>query len=419
MRVAGTPVRRAPHGPKAPGRVADVRRRNLAVILTHLDRYGQSTRAQLAADTGLTKATVSSLVADLIAAGLVSEAGLTRAGERGRPGTGVLLNPTGAALGMEINVDYLAVGVLSLAGELVFERRVERRNAGQEPALVLEALASLAVSAQEEAARAGLRVYAAGLAVPGLVDEERVSAAPNIGWKDVDLSPWVERLTGGADIPVTLINEANSAALGELWYGHGRSGDSDYLFVSGEVGVGGGIIIHSDLFAGPSGHAGEIGHVVVEPSGPDCSCGGAGCLEKYAGQQAILDAAGIGPGTPGKRMQLLLAGLEAGDAQSRAAVGRAGRYLGVAAVSAARILNVTRLVLGGHFVGLHPWLLPELQASLQRHAPGILSPDRVLVSELGPNAAVVGAAGQCLRRVLENAYELVPEDAAAAAPAGG
>ncbi|GAB3523868.1 ROK family transcriptional regulator [Arthrobacter monumenti] len=390
-----------------PGRVGDVRRQNLALIMHRLDAAGQMTRAQLAAGTGLTKASVSSLVADLMSAGLVSEVGLNRIGERGRPGLGVALNTAAAALGMEINVDYIAVGVLDFAGELHFHAVREEHNAGRPPAEVLSSLKVLADEALEQASDSGMRVHAGGLAVPGLVDPAngRVQRAPNIGWRDVDVAQWADALVPTASFGTAVFNEANTSALAELWYGHGRNLDN-YLFISGEVGIGGGVIIGSELFEGPGGNAGEIGHVVVDPNGPECSCGGAGCLERYAGQEAILGQAGVAGNNTVERMTALVESLDNGESAAMAAVERAGHHLGVATASTLRMLNLDAVVLGGHFAQLERWIIPAFKSSVNRHAPTLLTEDRTLVSELGPRAAVMGAAGSRVRSVLQQPYEL-------------
>ncbi|MBT1003350.1 ROK family protein [Paenarthrobacter sp. DKR-5] len=392
----------------APGRVGDVRRRNLALLLDRIDPQGQATRAQLAAETGLTKASVSSLVADLLESGLLTEAGVTRDGERGRPGVGLVLNPLRGAIGAEINVDYLAVGVLDLGGTLQFQETVERHNRGSSPGDVLAALGVLVHRAADAARQAGIVLLGGGLAVPGLVDPDRnvVVTAPNLGWSAVDLSAELAALLPAAPFGVTLSNEANSAALAELWYGHGVS-FRDYLYVSGEVGVGGGLVIGSELFTGPAGHAGEIGHVVVHPEGPRCTCGGHGCLEKFAGQQAIFSAAGIGDDSTALRMSHLLRALDAGKPRALAAVEQAGHYLGVAVASAARLMNISAVVLGGHFAALEEWIEPALRRSLANFAPGLVPDGSIAFSGLRQTAALTGAAGSCLRGVLARPYELI------------
>ncbi|MCX2748341.1 ROK family transcriptional regulator [Arthrobacter sp. MI7-26] len=399
----------------SPGRVGDVRRQNLALVLGWIQGRGGATRAQLAAESGLTKASVSSLVADLLESGLVLEANVTRDGERGRPGTGIVLNPARGALAAEINVDYLAVGVLDFTGELLFHETRERHNRGSKPADVLSLLVAMAQQAATKASGAGVELLAGELTVPGLVDAERnvVLAAPNLGWADVDLSEELPTLLPDAPFGVSLSNEANSAALAELWFGHGANhGKSDrfrdFLYVSGEVGVGGGLVIDSQLFAGPQGHAGEIGHVVVNPDGPLCACGGHGCLETFAGQDAIYSAAGIEQDSNTGPMALLLKRAHDGDDLAVSGVEQAGRYLGIAVASTARVANVSAVVLGGHFEALEEWIAPALRRSLDHFAPGLIPEGNVAFSGLGRTGALIGAAATSVRRILGNPYELIP-----------
>ncbi|MFJ6537586.1 ROK family protein [Paenarthrobacter sp. NPDC091711] len=397
-----TPVNEA----AAPGRVGDVRRRNLSLVLDSIARTGDAkpSRAQLAAGTGLTKAAVSSLVADLVESGLVSEVGLYRDGERGRPGQGLELSSRRGVVGMEINVDYLAVGLVDLGGNLRFHSTVESRNRGLAPAKVMERLGLLTAEVKAEAAAANIAILGGGLAVPGLVDEQRnlVLSAPNLHWEQEELNP--RALLEGAPLGVRLSNEANSAALGELWYG---TGQPDFLYVSGEVGVGGGVIIGSELYTGPGGTAGELGHIVVHPDGPGCSCGGTGCLETFAGQEAIFEAAGTPQGSLGERTELLLAALAAQEPRATQAVHDAGRYLGVALASSARLMDIEVVVLGGHFAVLAEWLRPALLTSLERYAPGLLDPGNLTVSTLEHSGTLLGAAGQVIRSVIESPFEFL------------
>ncbi|WP_245828055.1 ROK family transcriptional regulator [Sinomonas mesophila] len=397
---------------EAPGRVGDVRRRNLALVLGRLGPEAVATRADIAAATGLTKASVSSLVADLLETGLVEELGVTRAGERGRPGVGLSLSARRGALGAEVNVDYLAVGVVDLHGALRFHEIAERLNHGRPTQEVLAELAALTARATQAAGAEGIELLGGGLAVPGLVDPDRgrVLTAPNLGWRGASLGQALDALAPGAPYGVVLTNEANSAALAELWYGRGAE-LGDYLYISGEVGVGGGLVMGSELFAGPGGNAGEVGHMVVAPGGERCSCGGRGCLETVAGQDAILAAAGI-PADAGEsaaaRIAALASALAAGDARALDAVGRAGGALAVAVVGAARLVDLSAAVLGGHFAALREWIEPALAAALDDLAPGLLAPGAIAFSDLGTTAALRGAAGAALRRALGAPHVLLP-----------
>ncbi|MBT2531583.1 ROK family transcriptional regulator [Arthrobacter sp. ISL-48] len=387
--------------------MGDVRRSNLSLVLGCIVQSSPSThvtRAQVAAATGLTKASVSSLVLDLLDAGIIREIGLNPQGERGRPGVGMELNPARAVMGMEINVDYIAAGVTDLSGTLLLHRTRERDNRNSAAGPVVAALAALTAELRAAAEAQGIQVLGGGLAVPGLVDDkaETVIMAPNLGWnlEVLDLGS----LLPGVPLGTTLFNEANAAALAEL--GYRPAGGADFLFVSGEVGVGGGLVISSELFTGPDGHAGELGHVVVQPEGAACSCGGTGCLETVAGQDAIFFAAGLVGHGRADSLARLQAALAAGDAAAADAVARAGHYLGVALASTARLLNISSVVLGGHFATLGEWIQPALTESLARYAPGKLRPEDISLSAVGEAGALLGAAGSVVRSLVDAPYRL-------------
>ncbi|WP_370947748.1 ROK family protein [Amycolatopsis sp. cg5] len=336
---------------------------NLEVVLGEVSRRGPLTRAALAEVTGLTKSTVSKLVGDLIDAGILAESGLTRVGERGRPGVDVVLSGERiAALGLEINVDYLAVCLVDLTREVRYDVRRERDNR-ERPEDVLAELRTLAVEVLGEAEKRGLTVAGAGLALSGPVGGGLLVSAPNLGWRDV-------RAAELLDLPVAveLDNEANLAALGELWFG---AGERDFLYVSGEIGIGAGLVVGGELFRGPNGLAGELGHVVVSPDGPACRCGGRGCLETYAGQEALGDE------------------------------NVAGEALGVALASAVNLFDVDRIVLGGVFAPLFPSLSGPITRVLRERLSKLRgSVPTLTASGLGAQAATLGAAGRVLHRVL-------------------
>jgi predicted NBD/HSP70 family sugar kinase len=366
----------------------EMRARNLEVVLGAVSRGGPLTRAALAEVTGLTKSTVSKLVGDLVEAGLLAETGPARAGERGRPGVSVVLSGARvSSLGLEINVDYLAVRVLDLTGEARFAARRERDNRGSRPKKVLGELQELAAEALTEAHRLGLEVAGAVLAVSGPVGDGVLFSAPNLGWQDVRPADLLR-----LPVPVELDNEANLAALGEFWYG---DGERDFLYVSGEIGIGAGLVVGGALYSGASGLAGELGHVVVAPEGSPCSCGGSGCLETYAGQEALL-AAGNAVSVPA-----LLTALESGDETALAACASAGRALGIALTSAVNLLDLDRIVLGGVFTQLYPWLSGPVSEVLSTRLSGLRGAPPVLsASRLGGDAATLGAAGRVVHRVL-------------------
>ncbi|MGX1592413.1 ROK family transcriptional regulator [Glutamicibacter sp. NPDC055491] len=396
----------------APGNVGDVRKANLARVLSVIAGTGDAgrlSRADIAQRSQLTKASVSSLVADLLAAGLAIEIGVHRDGERGRPSVGLVLNPARCVMGMEINVDYIAAGLVDLSGKLLAHEIRPRTNHRSHSGEVLAALGELSRNLQEAAQSQGLAILGGALAVPGLVDEEQftVLQAPNLGWVEQELD--VAALLPEPKTRFRLFNEANASALAQQQLMAAQ--DRDFLFVSGEVGIGGGLIIGAELFVGPQGHAGELGHVVIAPDGKACSCGGRGCLETVAGQEAILAAANLGAVADSEsrqeRIGRLYQALETGAEPAVGAVAEAGKSLGIAVASAMRLYNVSTVVFGGHFAALEQWLRPAMEASLQVHAPSIAAQARLLCSPLGQTGALVGAARSVVGDLLEAPHQLV------------
>ncbi|MEU6713661.1 ROK family transcriptional regulator [Nonomuraea sp. NPDC046802] len=361
-----------------------MRARNLAVVLGTLHRSGPHTRAALAELTGLTKTTVSSLISDLLEAGVVSESGAVRAGERGRPGVAVgLSGQRVATLGLEINIDYLAACVVDVTRTVRLRRTRPADNRNSNPADILQGLRDLVKETTAEAEESGLRIIGAALAVPGTVEGGVLRSAPHLGWRDV-------RVADLFDLPFAIDNEANLAALGELWFG---SRATDFLYVSGEIGVGAGLVVDGALFRGTFGLAGELGHVVVVPDGPACRCGGRGCLEVYAGQDALLNGL--------DSVASLVEHLESGDPEASAACERAGHALGVALTSAVHLLDPGKIVLGGIFAPLFPWLEAPVGAGLTARLGQMrATPPALVVSEIGADAAVLGAAGLIIQRVI-------------------
>ncbi|MEU6021591.1 ROK family protein [Micromonospora sp. NPDC047134] len=389
-------------------RQGSLRELNLALVLGRIAAAPRPpSRASLAAETGLTRATVSAVVEDLVAGRLVTEAEPQPRTGAGRPARGLVLAGDGpAGLGLEVNVDYLAACVVDLTGE-VRHHSVHRADLRPiSPADALSRLVRLATEARAAAEAQGLILAGAALGVPGLVDDAGlVRLAPNLGWRDVPVPellaghpPLTEMIDGVP--PLVVDNEANLAALSEL---HAGAGPGSFLHISGEVGIGAGIVLDGALYRGARGWSGEIGHIPVRPDGPACRCGGRGCLEQYAGQESILAAAGLaGADLPADTAPNRLTELaEAGDAQVLRALHEAGTALGVTVSSVVNLLDLDTVVLGGGYAPLAPWLRPPMLAEIDRRVlTAAWSPVTVRPATLGATAAVVGAAGSVVRRII-------------------
>lgn len=390
-----------PTGRRLPDTQQGMRRRNLARVMHTVSAEGPLSRAAVASRIGLTRAAVSTLVDELIRSGLLDELGPERPGRVGRPGSALAVSGRGpAGIGAEVGVDHLAVCAVDLRGEV--RARAERHggNRGRAPEPVLEELTALVRQVTAEADRAGLWPAGLAVAVPGLVarDARTVVRAPNLAWHDTDLGALLPR-----GLPLTVDNEANFGGLAELWLGEATP--RDFLHVSAEIGIGAAVIVDGRLLRGTRGFAGELGHVPVRPEGPPCACGGRGCLEQYAGEEAVLRAAGLEPGED--RIGRLAERAAGGDQDVRRALCVAGTALGIALTGAVNLLDPETVVLGGALAGLAPWLLPSLERELDRRTAGPAC--AVSVSRLGSEGPLLGAAHSVVRGVLDDPAAVAAE----------
>jgi predicted NBD/HSP70 family sugar kinase len=391
-----------------------LRRNNLSVVLRHVHDLGPRSRARIADETGLNKATVSSLVAELVERGLLREGSADSSRALGRPGQLVELDGTGVfGVGAEINVDYLAVVALDLAGNVVHEKRVPMDVAHLGPGTTLDRFAELVQEAVD--ARDG-QLAGVTLALPGLVEGEtgELKLAPNLGWSELSVAKEMRTRLGEPTYPLYVDNEANLATLAA--YAELRQTDElhDLVLLTGAVGVGGGVVAGGQLLRGASGYSGEVGHMPVAPPGQTCGCGRTGCWETVVGLSALLRKA-TDPTDPvrdpsldvERRLAAIVERAEAGDVRTLTALKDVGTWLGVGGAILVNILNPAVLVLGGYFAVLGPWLEEPLEKALRER---VLAPDgggcRVVRSDLGFGAAVRGGAQVCLDQVFADPTQL-------------
>ena len=398
------------HGPSAAADQATLRRSNLSLVLRALRDSGPRSRARLASDLRLNKATVSSLVTELTERGLVHDAGEER-GAVGRPATVVELDGHRVCgIGAEINVHHVATLALDLQGDVVSERRLSLDAAGESPERVIDRLAELLTETLADLrAQGGVPVgIVAGIA--GLIDRETgtLSLAPNLGWRDVSVAALLRERLGNPALPIGIDNEANLAAVAEALAGDPLR--SDILVIHGEVGVGGGLVADGRQVRGKQGYAGEFGHMTVESNGRRCGCGRTGCWETVVGLSRLLDLA-ADPDDPVRapglaleaRLEELNRRAELGDDRTLNALQQVAHGLGVGAAMLCNALNPGVIVLSGYFAEVGPWLQDVVEAEL---ADGVLAPGAggttVALSTLGFTAAVRGGATVALEHVFDD-----------------
>lgn len=384
-----------------PADFTDVRMTNLAVVLRFVRANAPCSRADIAASTGLNKATVSSLIAELIDRRLVRETGLTEH-RIGRPAT--MLVPDGAAyaaIGLEVNTDHLAVVAIDLAGVRLLSWR--RAFAGRRvpAAKAVAAVAALARRAVAKVVADDREVLGLTVGVAGLVDASGVvRRAPNLGWHDVPLRDSLIKALDAPGYPVTIENDANLAAQAEHRYGT-YAGTGNLVYLDGHAGLGAGIIADGRLLRGSLGFTGEIGHVQVVPDGPPCSCGRSGCLEAVAGMGGVIRSlTGREPGDLEPEVEDVLRRARAQEPVVVEALRTVGGHLGYGVSILANLVNPQVAILGGYYVPLAPWLLPAAEERLRECTA---APDaggcRIAVSSLGHAAAATGGAASILETV--------------------
>lgn len=401
-----------------PSGLTSIRLNNMGLVLTFLRDHGAHSRARIATETGLSKATISTLIAELVERRLVVEGATQKQGGVGRPGLNVELDGRSVAgIGVEINVDYLCMVAVDLSGRVVRE--------------VIHALDTPTLSAEEVMGRiaeridecvvslrsAGIEPVGVTIGAPGFTDTENgiVRGAPNLGWVDVSLADGVrERLTSGV-IPIHVENDAKLGAVAE--YAVARpDGVHDLLYVTGDIGVGGGIIVGGQLMPGVNGFSGEIGHMPLDPQARPCDCGRVGCWERWVGLDGFLELVADPDDmvrdavTPlPDRLREVKRRLAAGDERAVAAIASVVQGLNLGLSLLADVLDPARIVLGGYFAWFDDELVAPVRLSVQESRLNTFREAiEVQASKLGLTATARGGADSAISVVFDDPT-LVPK----------
>jgi predicted NBD/HSP70 family sugar kinase len=390
--------------------VHDLRRGNRAALLWSLYFGQQRSRQELGEATGLSSASVSNVVGDLIAEGAIVEAGSVNS-EGGRPRILLRVNPDyGYVVGVDVGETRVRVGLFDLA-------MTERAKADQ-PLLpgrhdVGVVVAQILAGLDAVFAESGIcpdSVLGVGIGVPGIVQQspEVIVHGPSFGWSAVPLE---RLLRAGTNLPLYIDNGAKTMGQAELWFGAGRGAQHAIVALIGS-GVGASVITEGATYRGATSSAGEWGHTTIAVGGRACRCGAFGCLESYVGAEAILDryrdALGGGP-VPGTDQETSLAALiDAAEtsATAREVLNETAEYLGAAIGNLINLFDPERIVLGG-WAGLQLGrrLLPAIRESARRHALAHpFAQTSIELCRLGPDAVALGAATLPIERFLSDGH---------------
>ena len=386
-----------------------LRRRNRSAVLRELLRNGQTTRGQLASALSLSPATVTNVVADLMAEGLAHETG-SLPSEGGRPTATLSIRPEGAYfIGADVGEHGVTVELLdlSLTPKSTVFRDVPSRSASP-----TELSAALYAAIDEAIAAAGTpsNIYGVGLGMPGIVESAGVPEgdrsitiyAQSLNWPPTRL----DAIYGRTDIPIFADNGAKTLTMAETWFGAARDVTDGVVALIGR-GIGLGIITDSRILQGTASSAGEWGHTKVSIGGPSCNCGARGCLEAYVGGAAIARRwreAGAQP-SANEEVALgeLLSSAAGGNVVATRVLDETIEILGLGLGNLVNLINPERIVLGG-WAGLR---LAEAHLGAIADATRAVSLTRpaaqfdIVPSKIGRDGVALGAALLAVERLVE------------------
>jgi glucokinase len=315
------------------------------------------------------------------------------------------------ALGIDLGGTKILTSVVDAAGRML-SRHHSMTPATRGREAVIEAVIESARRALQEAGIPPSELTAVGIGAPGLSNPATgiLYTSPHLpGWQDVPLKDIIAKELGRT---AYLINDANAAAVGEFYYGAGR-GARNFIYITVSTGIGGGIIINGELYAGPTGTAGEVGHMVIDDNGPLCNCGNRGCWETLASGWALAAEAKrlIKKGTSTTILELAGGTIDkvnaeavqqaalAGDKLASRLIARNAYYLGVGLANLINIFNPEVIVIGGGLADIGDrLLLPAYQEAGRRAFQQPYQATRFARAELGRNSGVIGAAAYALEQ---------------------
>jgi predicted NBD/HSP70 family sugar kinase/biotin operon repressor len=379
-----------------PGSAPSLRASNRLRVIQALQLLGVTSRADLSRHTGLSRSTVSTIVAGLQAEGMVVDRdpdGRPAAGG-GRPPTLIALDPSaGFAIGIDFGKRHLAVALADLSHQLLAEESREMDD-DYDAEAGMEQAAELVERVLEGAGADAGRLLGVGMGLPGPVHRSGVVGSSAIlpGWAGTQAA---ERMAERLSMEVWLGNDANLGALAESTWGAGR-GACGLVYLKLATGIGAGIVIDGRLFEGAGGTAGEIGHTSLDETGDICRCGSRGCLETYASGSAI---AALLSRSLGETLTLddVLARAVAGDPGCRRALADAGRHIGASVADLCNLINPERIVVGGSMAVAGDVLLDPLREAVGLRAiPSAAEDVEIVPGELGERAELLGAVALVL-----------------------
>jgi predicted NBD/HSP70 family sugar kinase len=371
-----------------------VKKNNKSLVLNMVMEHDPISRADIAQATGLNKATVSSLISELLEEELVYESGAGESSGGRRPVILYFNRAAGFSIGIDIGVNYILGVLTNLKGEILIEKSEQINDSAY--SVVIEQVKKMIRTIMDEMPGNKYGVVGLAIGVPGIVDNEgNILRAPNLGWKNINLK---EEIEAEFNVPVCVENEANAGAYGEKQFGAGQNSEN-LLYVSAGIGIGVGIILNGQLYRGESGFSGEMGHMIININGKPCRCGSRGCWEVYASENALLSMTKEDNATLESLIQLA----EENDQNTIRLFEEIGHYLGYGINNIINSFNPRQVIIGNRLAKAQKWIEPAILNTVESSTLSYNQGDfELLFSKLSTHSTALGVAAFAIENFIKN-----------------
>lgn len=374
---------------------------NKSLVLQTIKDHGPLSRADISQRLGLTKGTISSLVNELLNAYLCYETGPGESSGGRRPVMLLFNQSSGYSIGIDLGVNYILGILTDLSGNIVHEDKYHFHTTSYENIVVeIKKLIQYLIT---NCPVSNYGVVGIGIGVPGIVDKQGVILlAPNLKWKNNDLQKDIKK---EFKLPVIIDNEANAGAYGEKFFGAGRNFE-DVIYISAGIGVGVGFILKNELYRGMNGFSGEMGHMIIQTDGKECSCGSRGCWELYASEKALLHEAKLILDSQLKQEELTLENLiELAKTNNKIKdlFTHVGNYLGIGINNIINTFNPEQIIIGNRLAMAKPLLEKPLKQiiksfTLKQHQVNL----EITFAELSIYSSALGVSAYATEHFLKS-----------------
>ena len=370
-----------------------IKKINKTIVLKAIEEKAPISRAQISKETGLNKATVSTMVSELINDSLVSEMGAGQSSGGRKPVMLYFNNQAGYSIGIDLGVNYILAILTDLSGNIIFEINHPLNTTCISE--IEKKLISLIDTLIQKTPKSPYRMIGIGIGVPGIVDNEgKILFAPNLKWRQIELKNKLEQIFF---LPVIIENEANAGAYGEQLYGS-KKDVHNLIYVSFGIGIGTGIIIDGKLFTGATGISGEMGHITIKINGEKCPCGNHGCWELYASETVLINQIAQKLNRPNLAAGELQQFIADADPVAVEELQLFIKNLSIGLNNVINLYNPEVLVITSDILKMYPETIEEIKNNLRSSVSQYRD---IFISDLGNHSCVMGACAMAIQHFLE------------------